>query len=421
MDRKKKILIIVIIALIIIVGGLLLYFLVFNKKVEKKTTSTTNNTTTKTNTALKSGSVTTTIDGKSVTYKAAYVVDGIKANISSGTYESASQDEVVFLVINGGSLTIDGSVTINDNGETSGQGDGDNYNFYGTNSAIVVVGSGSKAVINGVKINTNANGANAVFATNEGTVNIKNSTIKTSQNSSRGLDATYDGVITADKVNIATNGGSCATLATDRGEGTVTATNMTLSTAGAGSPLIYSTGNITLSDSTGTSTGAQLVVIEGKNSATVKNSKLTANGIGNRNNVDNCGVMIYQSMSGDASEGSGTFTATDSELTILSTSTVYSSAPFFFITNTSAVANLTNTTLTYGSNTLISAKGTSEWGKSGSNGGKLTLTTSNQTLTGNITTDSLSSVTASLTNSSKYSGTTSGTVTINTDSTSSKS
>lgn len=81
------------------------------------------------------------------------------------------------------------------------------------------------------------------------------------------------------------------------------ATNSTLSTAGSGSLVIYSTGDITLENSTGKATGAQMVVIEGKNTATVTNSTLECSGKGNRNNVDNCGIMIYQSMSGDAGEG----------------------------------------------------------------------------------------------------------------------
>ena len=92
------------------------------------------------NTELSTGSVTTSIDGKNITYNGAYVVDGIEATISSGTYESSTDDQVVFLVINGGSLVIDGDVTINKTGSENFQGRGDNYSFYGTNSAIVVVG-----------------------------------------------------------------------------------------------------------------------------------------------------------------------------------------------------------------------------------------------------------------------------------------
>ena len=68
--------------------------------------------------------------------------------------------------------------------------------------------------------------------------------------------------------------------------------------------------------------------------------------------IDNCGVMIYQSMSGDANEGTGTFSATDSTLTISKKSKIYETSPMFFITNTDAVINLENTKLNYGSNQI---------------------------------------------------------------------
>ena len=55
-------------------------------------------------------------------------------------------------------------------------------------------------------------------------------------------------------------------------------------------------------------------------------------------------------------------------------------------TNTDAIINLKNCQLTYGSNTLISNKGTTEWGTTGTNGGNLTLNAENQTLKGNIET-----------------------------------
>lgn len=346
------------------------------------------------NTELASGSVTTTIGGKSITYSAAYIVDGIEATISSGTYESVGDDEVVFLVINGGSLKIDGDVTINKTGSEDFAGRGDDYSFYGMNSAIVVVGEDSSAEIDGVKINTSVSGANAVVATDGATAVIKNSTIATTKDNSRGLHATYDGVINADDVNISTQGGSCAALATDRGAGTVVADNMTLSTAGAGSPLIYSTGKITVTNSTGIATGAQIAVVEGKNSINLQGCEFSANGNGNRNGVDNAGVMIYQSMSGDASVGTGSFTATDCTLTVLSTSSVYSETPFFFITNTDATVDLTGTTISFDtSEKFISALGTSEWGKSGSNGGNVTVSLSDVNATNTeVEVDSISSV-----------------------------
>lgn len=127
-----------------------------------------------------------------------------------------------------------------------------------------LVNGGGVTITDG-EITTAAKGANAVCATNNGVVTISGTTISsTADSSGRGLHATYGGSITASKVTISSTGGSCATLATDRGEGTVTCTDCTLSTAGAGSPLIYSTGTISISGTTGTSSGAQMVVVEGK-------------------------------------------------------------------------------------------------------------------------------------------------------------
>ena len=346
------------------------------------------------NTTLSSGTVSTTIDGKTVSYSGAYVVDGIEATIGSGTYESTKDDQVVFLVINGGKLTIAGDVTINKTGSENFQGRGDNYSFYGTNSAIVVVGKDSSASINGATITTSVSGANAVVATNSGSVKIINSTISTTKDNSRGLHATYNGTIDANSVSITTQGGSCAALATDRGEGTVVAKKMKLSTAGAGSPLIYSTGAITVSESTGTSTGAQIAVVEGKNSIVLSDCEFTANGVGNRNNVDNAGVMIYQSMSGDASTGTGSFKATDCTFTVLEDSEVYQTTPFFFVTNTTAAIELDNVTASfYEDGYFILAAGTNEWGRSGSNGGKVSVTVNNVTLSNTgIGVDEISSV-----------------------------
>lgn len=325
--------------------------------------------------------------------------------ITSGTYESTTANEAPIVVSNGGNLTISKSTINKSSGDSTNT---ENSDFYGVNAGILTK-SNSATTIKNCVLKTSAKGANAVFVTGtDSKVYISDSEITTTgSSSSRGLDATYGGYIEADNVKITTQGGSCATLATDRGEGTITAKNMNLETNGAGSPLIYSTGNITLSDSTGVSNGSQNVVVEGKNSATVTNSKLTSSGKGNRNDVDNCSVMIYQSMSGDAGTGTGTFSAKNSTLSISSSSSYYKSAPFFFVTNADAIINLEDCTLNYGSNILLSAKGTSEWGNSSSNGGNVVLNATNQDLVGDIQLDSISTLKLNL-DSSKYKGTING-------------
>ena len=322
----------------------------------------------------------------------------------SDSYSSTNSDESAILVQNGGNAAVDGA-TIEKSGDSTNT---ENSEFYGINAAVLVK-MDSAATIKNATINTSAEGANAVFSTGENSrIKISDSTITTTgDRSARGLDATYGGYIEADKVTITTKGGSCAALATDRGEGTVKVTNSKLTTKGAGSPLIYSTGNISTTNCTGTANGAQIAVIEGKNTATITSSEMTCSAKGNRGETDKAGVMIYQSMSGDASEGKGTFNAVDSTLKIDKNSDYYKTAPMFFVTNTDAAINLKNTKLSFGSGVLLNIEGTSEWGSSGSNGGDVTLNAENQTLTGNIIADKISTLEMSL-KKSVYKGTING-------------
>lgn len=308
--------------------------------------------------------------------------------LSNKTLSATSSDESAIVVNDGGSLNAT-DLTISKSGDSSNT---ENSEFYGLNAAVLVQ-KGSEATIKDTTIKTSATGANAIFSTGENaTLNVSNTKITTTGDSSRGLDATYGGTINANKVTITTSGQHCAAVATDRGEGTVAVKNSILNTNGKGSPCVYSTGNITVSNSKGTATDSSCAVIEGKNSITLNNTKLTSYGVGRVDDgIDNCGVMIYQSMSGDANEGTGTFSATDSTLTISKKSKIYETSPMFFITNTDAVINLENTKLNYGSNQLVTVSGNDgEWGSQGSNGGNLTLNATNQILNGNISVDNIS-------------------------------
>ena len=317
--------------------------------------------------------------------------------LSEETLSSSTSDQSV-VYITQSDITIDNSELNKASGDSS---ETENSEFYGVNAAVLVNGGG--LTMTDGKITTAAKGANSLCATNGGKVTITGmEIISTGESSARGLHATYGGEITASEVKISSTGGSCATLATDRGEGTVTCTGCTLSTAGAGSPLIYSTGVITVSRTRGTATGAQAVVVEGKNSAKISDSSsLNCYGLPNaENDIDICGVMLYQSMSGDADSGTSTFTCQSSTISIDSSSRVYSTAPMFFITNTDAEINTEGCTYTYGSSIFLKAAGTSRWGTSGSNGGVVTLNLKNQNIKGNFVVDESSGLTINLENSS---------------------
>lgn len=312
----------------------------------------------------------TTTDSKAVTLS-----NGTesKSNLSIST---STKDESA-VKVTGGTLTLTDCI-IDKSGDTSSE---DNSNFYGLNAAVLATSGATIKLIN-CTIITNGDGANAVFATGSGsTITLENCKITTSKDSSRGLDATLTGTVKANGVTITTAGAHCATLATDRGEGTVIVDNAILNTAGDGSPIVYSTGDIQLSNATGTATDAQAAVIEGKNSITLTDCYLTGS--------TRCGVMVYQSFSGDADVGQGTFTMTGGSLTALV-------GPAFYSTNTTGVINITNVEIK--AESLLT---TSEdrWGTSGSNGAKITFTASDQVLTGDIACNSISSISVIMKNS----------------------
>ena len=100
-------------------------------------------------------------------------------------------------------------------------------------------------------------------------------------------------------------------------------------------------------------------------------------------------------MSGDADTGTSSFNCESSTIEILEDSSHYGTAPMFYITNTEANIALTGCTFTYGSGTFLKVDEGS-WGTSGSNGGTVTLTLTNQDIIGDIVVGSSSSLTIKL-------------------------
>ena len=402
------------------------------------------------------------VDAKTLEDRGNLVVDNEKINENNGYYHTQDADNNSILVKNGGVLTLSNSA-INKTGDTASSGD--DADFYGINSAVLVNTNGS-ADISNVKIDTDSKGSNGIFVTNaeassssgEGQgsggqppeangnraeggqppeangngaeggqppeaqnggqtpngggspgatvdgnteVKINNVKITTHSDKSRGLDATYNGIINAENVEINTDGQSCAALATDRGEGQVHVKNSNINTgvsktSGRGSPLIYSTGNITLENSQGTSYVSQIACIEGKNSIELDKCDLTGYAEGNRKDgdayVDLGGIFIYQSMSGDADVGTSQFSAKNSHLSIAEDSAVYGQAPMFHITNTACVINLEDTELSFGSGKFLESSSQNQWGTVGSNGGVCELNTNNENIEGDVIVDNISSL-----------------------------
>ena len=221
-------------------------------------------------------------------------------------FDNTISDQNSFIGKNKATITIDSSV-FDKTGNTSND---DNSNFHGQNAVVLGI-EGGQTTIKNSNITSSSIGSNAVFAT---------------------------------------EGAHSATLATDRGEGTITAEAAKLITSGEGSPVIYSTGNIMVNNVNGIANNSEIGVVEGKNSITLTNSNVT----GYKDN----GFMLYQSFSGDAESG---------------------------------IARL-------------KAAADSRWGKTGENGSHLTLRASNQELSGNIMADSISTIALDMTNESSLVG-----------------
>lgn len=219
------------------------------------------------------------------------------------------------------------------------------YDYSGSYSVSLTVGEDSTTVIDGTDITVSSSGSNGVFATDSGTALVNDTSIETMADNSRGLDATYGGTISANKITADTQGGHSAIVATDRGGGSISLADATLSTAGSGSPLLYSTGDIQVNNVSGTSSGSQIAGMEGLNTILIKDSTLesTVTGKTASDPIAN-GIIIYQSTSGgvtadtissvdlylldgaawidaatitdNAAAGSGTGTASDAPITV---------------------------------------------------------------------------------------------------------
>lgn len=324
------------------------------------------------------------------------------STVSSKTYTSTSDDENA-LRVDGATVTLDGIDVEKTGGSSSNTEDGD---FYGMNAGLLAT-NGANVTIKNATVNTTAQNGNGVFSYGEGTtVNISDSKITTTNDNSGGIQTTGGGTTNASNLTVETSGNSSAAIRSDRGGGTVTVNGGTYTSNGYNSPAIYSTAKISASDATLTANNSEALVIEGQNSITLENSNVTGNmssdkGTSSDTNVHN--VMIYQSMSGDAEEGTADFSMMGGSLT-------GKNGDMFYVTNTDCNITLNGVTIDNqdSDGNLLTIKGNDAshgWGTAGENGGNVTLKCSNQTLNGNIVVDSISTLNMTLSDNSSFTGT----------------
>lgn len=322
------------------------------------------------------------------------------SSVYTETYESDRDDENA-LRVDGAEVTLDDITVKKSGGSSSNTEDGD---FYGQNAALLAT-NGATVSIRNARILSSAQNGNGVFSYGEGTtVNISDSVITTTADNSGGLQTTGGGTTNASDLTIETSGNSSAAIRSDRGGGTVNADGGSYTSNGLNSPAVYSTADITVKNAALTANNSEALVIEGQNSITLENctvsGSMSENGTSADENTHN--VMIYQSMSGDAEVGTSNFSMTGGSLT-------GKNGDLFYITNTHSTITLSGVTLNNEDNSanLMTIAGNSAshgWGTAGKNGAQVELTADNQTLTGAITVDSISTLDLTLQNGSDFTG-----------------
>ena len=321
---------------------------------------------------------------------------------SDNSYTSTGDDENA-LRIDGATVTLENITVDKSSGSSS---DTENGDFYGVNAAVLAT-NGAQVTITGATVTSSVQNGNGVFSYGSGTVvNISDSVITTTADNSGGIQTTGGGTTNASNLTVQTQGTSSAAIRSDRGGGTVNVSGGTYVTDGYNSPAVYSTAAITVENATLTANNSEALVVEGQNSITLADCVVSGNmsdeyGASSSINVHN--IMIYQSTSGDAEEGTSYFTATGGSITS-------HNGDMFYITNTACVITLSGVDFinndTDGNFMTIAGNDASNgWGSAGSNGAQVELTCTDQEIEGDITVDTISTLNLTLSEGSSLTGT----------------
>ena len=335
---------------------------------------------------------------ESVTYTAVNeVTEGTQE--FSGALESTGTDENVILVSGQDAAASVSGAEVTRTSEDSDSGNTSSY--YGTAAALLAT-DGTLYVTDST-IDTNSAGGAGAFAYGDGTVYISDTAITTQQGTSGGIHAAGGGTLYAWNLDVNTSGGSAAAIRSDRGGGTMVIDGGTYTTTGIGSPAIYSTADITVHDADLTAENSEATCIEGLNSIRLFDCDLTGNmPSDNEQNDVLWNVIVYQSMSGDAEDGNGTFEMVGGTLTA-------KAGGMFYTTNTQSTFILEDVDITYAedSDFFLRCTGNANgrgWGNSGANGAQSSFTGISQEMEGDVIWDKISTLDFYMTQGSTLTG-----------------
>ena len=317
--------------------------------------------------------------------------------VSNETIESTGTDENAALISSGASVTLDNDTITRTSEDSKG---GDNSSFYGVGAAVLAT-DGTAYVKDG-SVTTDAAGGAGLFAYDDGTVYASGTTVKTTQDTSGGVHVAGGGTLYGWDLDVETNGESSAAIRSDRGGGTMVIDGGNYVSNGVGSPAIYSTADIAVSNASLTANGSEAVCIEGLNSIHLYDCDLTGNMSDLDQNDNTWTVILYQSMSGDSEVGNSTFQMDGGSLTS-------ENDGVFYTTNTESTITLNNVDINYNDDNefFLQCTGNTNqrgWGQSGVNGADCHFTGISQDMQGDVIWDSISDLDFYLTEGSSLTG-----------------
>ena len=341
-------------------------------------------------------------DTKSITEKSMAVIEVTKnENVSNLREISKEDNKSVIQVSNKAKYNATNLELTKESGKST---DFDSSTLYGLNSTFIAK-EGSEIFLEDSKLSSSISYSSAFFATGlETTATLNNVEISTDKDNSSALNASSEAKIDISNSEIKTKGNNSDAIKTLDANSLININDSTIITEGQNSTLLYSKGKIEALNIKGTS-NSYLAIIEDRNSLELTNANLITNGQDKTINEYLGAFLIYSQESASASNNytSAKLDIIDSIIEINKDSSWYDKTPLFYLTNTEANINITNTTLNYGSDILLKAVANSEYGDIGDNAASVTLTATDQELTGEIIVDSNSKVRLNL-NNSTYEG-----------------
>ena len=314
----------------------------------------------------------------------------------TGEIRSTAADENAVLVT-AGTTTVEQASVVRQSADSTG---GDAASFYGVGAAILT--TGGTVMVRNSAIETDAAGGAGVFAYGDGVAYVSDTTIATRQDTSGGIHVAGGGTLYAQNLSVTTEGESAAAIRSDRGGGTMVVEGGSYATSGVGSPAVYVTADISISDAELSASGSEALCLEGLNAVRLYDCDLSGAMADLEQNDNTWTVIVYQSMSGDAQIGKGRFEMSGGTLTS-------ANGGVFYTTNTESEFVLSDVDISAAQDSeyFLRATGNANqrgWGQSGQNGAQCTFTGLNQRMEGDVQWDSISTLNLYLTQGSQLTG-----------------